>query len=65
MSGTLKVGTTVGYTKPDQPVKTGKIAELFVFNNLGRTSVTEVRAGEICMVTGLEGISIGDTVRST
>jgi GTP-binding protein len=56
------VGTTVGYTKPGKPVKTGKIAELFVFDNLGRTAVTEVSAGEICMITGLEDIAIGDTV---
>jgi len=61
-AGTLKVGSTVGYTKPGKPVKTGKIAELFVFDNLGRTAVDEVSAGEICMITGLDGIAIGDTI---
>lgn len=61
-AGTLKVGSTVGYTKPGMPVKTGKISELFVFDNLGRKSVTEVAAGEIAMIAGLDGIAIGDTI---
>lgn len=36
-SGVLRKGQTVGLGRPEQDVKTGKVAELFVFDNLGRT----------------------------
>lgn len=36
-SGSLRKGQTVGLGRPDGPVKTGKVSELFVFDNLGRT----------------------------
>lgn len=36
-SGSLRKGQTVGLGRPEQDVKTGKVAELFVFDNLGRT----------------------------
>lgn len=35
-SGNLKRGQTVGLGRPGEDVKVGKIAELFVFDNLGR-----------------------------
>lgn len=42
-SGTLRKGQTVGLGRPGGEVKTGKVAELFVFDNLGRT----VRSGSL------------------
>lgn len=36
-SGSVKKGQTVGLGRPEAGVKLGKIAELFVFDNLGRT----------------------------
>jgi len=60
--GTIKVGDQVGHTKPGQPVTKGKISEIFVFDNLGRKSVPSASAGEIVMVAGLEGVTIGDTI---
>lgn len=35
-SGSVKKGQTVGLGRPGGDVKTGKISELFVFDNLGR-----------------------------
>lgn len=35
-SGSLRKGQTVGLGRPDDPVKTAKVSELFVFDNLGR-----------------------------
>lgn len=35
-SGSIKKGQTVGLGRPEEAVKTGKISELFVFDNLGR-----------------------------
>ena len=39
-----------------------QVNELFVFDNLGRKSVTSVAAGEIVMIAGIEDIGIGDTI---
>lgn len=36
-SGSLRKGQTVGLGRPEQAIKTGKVAELFVFDNLGRS----------------------------
>jgi len=63
-AGTLKVGDQVGYMKPGETMRTGKISELFVFDNLGRKSVETVTAGEIVMMAGLEDVMIGDTIVS-
>lgn len=52
-SGKLKKGQSVGLTKPGEPVRQGKIAELFVFTNLGRTPVDEATAGDIVMFSGI------------
>ncbi|WP_299759790.1 translational GTPase TypA [uncultured Pontibacter sp.] len=60
--GTLKEGMPISLCKADGTIKKGKIAELQVFEGLGRKSVPEVSAGEICAVTGIEGFDIGDTI---
>ena len=62
LNGKLKVGDSVAYGKPDETHKTGKIAEMFMFDNIGRQSVQEVSAGDIVMVTGIDDIGIGDTI---
>jgi predicted membrane GTPase involved in stress response len=41
------VGETVGYMKPEGKMTTGKISELFIFDNLGRTNVQEVDPNHI------------------
>ncbi|HMP58154.1 MAG TPA: translational GTPase TypA [Gemmatales bacterium] len=38
------------------------IAQLFVFDRLGRTEASEVTAGDICAVAGLDDVEIGDTI---
>ncbi|CAM9422319.1 unnamed protein product [Chrysoparadoxa australica] len=60
-SGTITKGQNIGVTQPDEPVKSGKVSELFVFDNLGRTSVDKAVAGDIVMIAGCPDISIGDT----
>jgi len=60
--GTLKEGMPINLCKADGSIKKGKIAELQIFEGLGRKSVPEVSAGEICAVTGIEGFDIGDTI---
>ncbi|WP_242922639.1 translational GTPase TypA [Pontibacter liquoris] len=60
--GTLKEGMPISLCKADGSIKKGKIAELQIFEGLGRKNVAEVSAGEICAVTGIEGFDIGDTI---
>jgi GTP-binding protein len=60
--GTLKEGMPISLCKADGSIKKGRIKELQVFEGLGRKSVQEVSAGEICAVTGIEGFDIGDTI---
>ncbi|WP_436516740.1 translational GTPase TypA [Ekhidna sp. To15] len=60
--GTLKEGASLGISKKDGSMKRVKIKELHVFEGLGKKKVAEVRAGDICAVTGIEGFDIGDTL---
>ena len=60
----ITAGEEVSFGKPGEPVKKGKIAELFVFNNVGREKVDTAYAGDIVMMTGIADITIGDTVMS-
>ncbi len=38
------------------------VKELYVFEGLGKKKVTEVTAGDICAVVGIEGFNIGETL---
>ena len=60
--GTLRSGQSVVVAAPDGGTRSGRIAELFAFENLGRVPVDEARAGEIVAVTGLPDVGIGETV---
>ncbi len=60
--GVLKEGMNVKLVKRDGKIIKSKIKELHTFEGLGRLKVTEVVAGDICAIVGLEGFEIGDTV---
>ncbi|SRX54783.1 translational GTPase TypA [Aequorivita sp. CIP111184] len=60
--GTLKEGMQIALVKRDGKIVKSKIKELHTFEGLGRKKVTEVKAGDICALVGLEGFEIGDTV---
>ncbi len=60
--GSLKEGLQIALVKRDGRVVKTKIKELHIFEGLGRKKVTEVQAGDICALVGLEGFDIGDTV---
>ena len=61
-AGRIARGDTVGIMTPDEPQRSGKIAELFVFDNFTKKSVDSVEAGEICALSGLADVGIGETV---
>ncbi|GAB2993129.1 translational GTPase TypA [uncultured Cyclobacterium sp.] len=60
--GSIKEGQQYGLCKEDGVVKRVKVKELHVFEGLGKNKVTEVQAGDICAITGVEGFDIGDTI---
>ena len=39
-----------------------KVKELYTFESLGKKKATEVEAGDICAVVGIEDFNIGDTI---
>jgi GTP-binding protein len=60
--GTLRSATQVALVKKDGAAQKHRIKQLFVFEGMGRREVSEVEAGDICAVVGLEGFEIGDTI---
>jgi GTP-binding protein len=60
--GILKEGMPISLVKRDGAVTKSRIKELHTFEGLGRKKVTEVIAGDICAVVGVEGFEIGDTI---
>ncbi|KAF2518460.1 translational GTPase TypA [Flavobacterium salilacus subsp. salilacus] len=60
--GVLKEGMNISLVKRDGKIIKSKIKELHTFEGLGRLKVSEVIAGDICAIVGLESFEIGDTV---
>lgn len=60
--GKITAGQRVALVKRDGEKTTGRVKELYVFEGLLKKKVTEVEAGNICAVVGLEGFEIGDTI---
>jgi GTP-binding protein len=46
----------------DGVIKRLKVKELYTFMGMGKKKATEVMAGDICAVVGLEEFNIGDTI---
>ncbi|NTV46111.1 MAG: translational GTPase TypA, partial [Chlorobiales bacterium] len=62
VKGKIKQGDPFMCIDRDNHMVKGKVAKLFVFDKLGKVEVPEVSAGDIVAITGLESISIGDTL---
>jgi GTP-binding protein len=62
LRGTIKENMPVSLVKRDGKIIKSRIKELFTFEGLGKAKAIEVKAGEICGVTGIEGFDIGDTI---
>jgi len=60
--GSLREGQNISLVKRDGKIIKTKVKELYTFEGLGRVKVTEVVAGDICALVGVEGFEIGDTV---
>ncbi len=62
LRGTIKENMPVSLVKRDGSVIKSRIKELFTFEGLGKQKATEIEAGEIVAITGIEGFEIGDTI---
>ncbi len=60
--GTIKEGQNIALMQADGTIKRQKVKELYVFEGMGKRKVTEVVAGDLCAVVGIEDFNIGDTI---
>lgn len=61
--GVLRWGMNVSLIKQDGRIFKSKIKELYVFEGLGKEKIkTDVHAGEICAILGVDDFEIGDTI---
>ncbi|MCS7027969.1 MAG: translational GTPase TypA [Bacteroidia bacterium] len=60
--GTLRQNMPISLVKKGGKVVRSRIKELQVFEGLTKRTVSEVAAGDICAVIGIENFDIGDTI---
>jgi len=60
--GTIKENQPISLMQADGVIKKQRVRELYVFEGMGKKKVSEVVAGDLCAVVGLEGFNIGDTI---
>ena len=60
--GTVHPGDTVAVAKPDGSYEMRKINQTFIYRGMKRVAVDEVGSGDICVVSGISDITIGDTL---
>jgi len=60
--GTVREGQPIQLCKLDGTFTKGRVKELYVFEGMGKKKVTEVSAGDICAVVGIEDFQIGETI---
>lgn len=60
--GEIRENLPVSLVKRDGKVVKSRIKEVFTFDGLGKRKVTDVGAGDLCAINGLEGFEIGDTI---
>ncbi len=60
--GSVKENQQIALVQADGSFKKSRVKELYVFEGMGKRKVTEVIAGDLCAVVGLEDFTIGDTI---
>ncbi len=62
VNGVIKSQEQVSLVRVDGSIQKGKIAKLYVFEDLGRTEAQEASAGDIVGIAGFSEIQIGETI---
>jgi GTP-binding protein len=60
--GSITEKTEIALLKRDGTTTKALAQQIFLFDNLGRRRVSEAGCGDICAVTGLDTVDIGDTI---
>ncbi len=60
--GSIKENQPVSLVQADGSIRKTRVRELYVFEGMGKKKVTEVLAGDLCAVVGIEDFNIGDTI---
>ncbi len=60
--GVIKENQAVALLQADGSLKKSRVKELYVFEGMGKKKVSEVIAGDLCAVVGIEDFNIGDTI---
>ncbi len=61
-SGTMTKGQSIDVAKDEGKISPAQIANLQMFDKLGRIDIEKATAGDIVAVVGIENIDIGDTI---
>lgn len=59
--GTIKENMPIALVQTEG-IKKLRVRELYVFEGMGKKKVTEVIAGDLCAVVGIDDFNIGDTI---
>lgn len=60
--GSIRENQPITLMQTDGTQKKSRVKELYVFEGMGKKKVSEVLAGDLCAVVGLENFNIGDTI---
>ncbi len=60
--GTIRENQPIALMQADGSIKKSRVKELYVFEGMGKKKVSEVSAGDLCAVVGIEDFNIGDTI---
>jgi len=60
--GMIKENQPIALMQADGVIKRCRVKELYVFEGMGKKKVSEVHAGDLCAVVGIEDFNIGDTI---
>ncbi|MEY3059775.1 MAG: translational GTPase TypA [Bacteroidota bacterium] len=59
---TIRENQPITLMQTDGTIKRQRVKELYVFEGMGKRKVSEVQAGDLCAVVGIEDFNIGDTI---
>jgi GTP-binding protein len=60
--GVIKENQPIALMQADGSIKKTRAKELYVFEGMGKKKVSQVIAGDLCAVVGIEDFNIGDTL---
>src|SRR4029077_11899292 len=60
--GTIRENQPIALMQAGGSIKKSRVKELYVFEGMGKKKVSEVSAGDLCAVVGIEDFNIGDTI---